>query len=189
MLCRFHSFPTINYDYSDKCFHYLTGHTPKSKGKLKKRTESTKKVKPEKPATAVVTNSDSESHLHNSLDNCVELGDILSSKSSAPKKRCLRSSSNEEKEVQLSASAPGPSYTSRSPPPPPLPKKSESGASCSKKCETNKSSARKISKSSKSTSKEIADEKSTARGETRGRKTGSCASSRYSFVKVSYCVL
>lgn len=188
MLCRFRSFPTINYDYSDKCFQYLTGHTPKSKGKLKKRTESTKKVKPEKPATAVVTNSDSESHLHNSLDNCVELGDILSSKSSAPKKRCLRSSSNEEKEVQLSASAPGPSYTSRSPPPP-LPKKSESGASCSKKCETNKSSARKISKSSKSTSKEIADEKSTARGETRGRKTGSCASSRYSFVKVSYCVL
>ncbi|KAH9509428.1 Ubiquitin-protein ligase [Bulinus truncatus] len=141
----------------------------KGKGK---RKSAEKKGKKEKNSKASQLPDTEPIPLYSDLEDLVEeFEDLLSSKLTipTPKKRCLRSSSNEEKETYTTNTVPGPStYKSLS-----IPKKSDSTPLCSEKNET--SATKKIFKPVKSGGKSK-EEKSPSKGKTRGRKTGSCAS-------------
>uniref|UniRef100_A0A2C9JV53 E3 ubiquitin-protein ligase n=1 Tax=Biomphalaria glabrata TaxID=6526 RepID=A0A2C9JV53_BIOGL len=144
----------------------------KGKGK---RKSSEKKLKEESSKTSLVP--DKETYpLGDSFKDYVqqfyEFGTLFSTKLTipTPKKRCLRSSSNEEKEATSASISPGPSsYKASS-----LLKKSESIPSCSKRGEL--SDSKKIFKATKSVGSKSKEEKSPSKGKTRGKKTGSCAS-------------
>ncbi|CAL1542098.1 unnamed protein product [Lymnaea stagnalis] len=142
--------------------------TFKGKGKRKKKNE--KGAKKEKLSkTSLVQEQDTP---YSDLEDFVEeFEDLILPQPTAPKKRCLRSSSNEEKEAGSYCIVPGPSSNKLTPP---LQKKSETSGSCTKKGEASKS--KKSVKASKSVNKPPKEEKSLPKGKTRGRKTGSCAS-------------
>lgn len=148
---------------------------PPSKGKGKHSKSIDKKdyrEKSSKPSSLADTDG---LHLYSDLEDFVEdFEEHLSSKPTSPKKRCLRSSSNEEKESSPVNILPGPSNKLS----PPLPKKLDTSLPSVKKSEVSRSKKSKSPKTKDNTSKE---EKSQPKGKTRGKKTGSCASNRYIF--------
>ncbi|XP_059173399.1 E3 ubiquitin-protein ligase TRIP12-like [Physella acuta] len=143
---------------------------PPSKGKGKHSKGIDKKDNREKSSKPSSLADSDGVHLYSDLEDFVEdFEEHLSSKPSSPKKRCLRSSSNEEKESSPVNALPGPSNKLS----PPLPKKLDTSSPSVKKTEASRSKKSKSPKTKDKTSKE---EKSQPKGKTRGKKTGSCAS-------------
>ena len=127
----------------------------------KKNRDNTKKQKTSKKKNLPGLDFDILD-LYSDFEDFVEFEDLSTSyKPSPPKKRCLRSSSTEEKESNLINSA-GPSVSSTVAQP---------------KKETKNSKGSKNTERSKKNPK-TKTEKSATKGGKSSRKTGSCASSR-----------
>ena len=131
------------------------------KSREKKSSESSKKSKQSQKKKSLPGLEFDTLDLYSDLEDFVEeFEDLLSTKPPTPKKRCLRSSSTEEKETSLVSA--GSSVKSVQP--------------NLKKTEPGKKTSTKSGKSS--SSKKSGGEKSSSKSTSTSKKTGSCASNR-----------